>query len=113
MTRLQIIVICVVVIVVWMAARSLFRRLRQDPGKAPKVDLDEIDAWYQSARETIALMDWEERARREAEWAALSGEQRAAVSEQFLRDRFGPNAGRGFTRQERLEIGKTSHIASP
>ncbi len=113
MTRLQIIVISFVVIVVWMSARWLIKRLRQNPKKSPAADLDEINAWYQSARETIALMDREELARREAEWEALSEEEKTVVSETFLRDRFGPKARQGFTRQERLEVGKTSRIARP
>ena len=127
MPRLEIVAICAVVIVIWMAGRWLLNRGKQgrdrsgvdrDTKKAPggtaaTASGDEINRWYQDAREQIAVMDGEELVRRERAWEALPEAEKLAASEAFLEERFGTKARRGFTRQEKLEIGKTARLTRP
>ena len=153
MSRLQIVAICAVVIVIWMAGRWLLNRGKQGgsggrgqggagfraagrgqqvagrpqgsrdgvaagtggrgPGARPTASVDEINRWYQDAREQIAMMEQDELVRRERSWNALTDMEKLVASETFLEERFGPKARRGFTRQERLEIGKTARLTRP
>ena len=129
MSRLQIVVICIGVIVVWMSFRWFANRNKQGKGAAGQVGpqaggagagpkprtagVDEINAWYQDAREQISMLDATEVARRQRAWDALTDEQKLSLSEDFLRDRFGPKARQGFTKNEKLEIGKTSLLTRP
>jgi hypothetical protein len=111
MERWQIVIICVAIIIVWMLGRQFLNRGKkgQQPKKQPPVRAeDEVNTWYQNAREQIAMLDRNELLQREREWNALSEEDRLSLSETFLRERFGPTGAKGFTRDEKLEVGKTS-----
>ncbi|HET6487507.1 MAG TPA: hypothetical protein VFH83_13860 [Spirochaetia bacterium] len=133
MSRMQIVVICLVVIVIWMGGRWLVNRgkgkgaggrsasgdrtgarsVTAAGGRSAAASVDEINQWYQDAREQIAMMDQGELVRRERAWNALADAEKLAASEAFLEERFGPKARRGFTRQEKLEIGKTARLTRP
>jgi hypothetical protein len=111
MSRLQIVIASVAFIVVWVAVKWMRDRARRGAATPKTFELDEVNRWYAAARETIASLEPEERVRREARWEAFSKSEKLALTEEFLRGRFGQSAPRAFTRDEKLALGK-AHLMS-
>ncbi len=106
MTRLQVFLAGLVLLVAWVVVRRVRNRARRGAVTPQPAGLDEINRWYAAARETLSSMEPSERASREERWEALGDEEKLDLSVEFLRDRFGRSAPGLFTRDEKLALGR-------
>jgi hypothetical protein len=107
--REYIIIGSVAFIVIWMVVRWLRSRKKQTKQSAEPA-LDDVNRWYGSTREKIALMEREDIKKREEQWEALPREEKLELSDSFLRDRFGPRIDGKFSAEEKLTLGRTYYL---
>jgi len=109
MSRQQIIIICVVIIIVWTGGKWLINRLK--PKKQEEVkEHEDVESWYSRAQDRIAAMYDETLKEREAAWEALSDDEKLRISDEFILDAFGPQQNRKLRVEEKLKIGKARSI---
>ena len=113
MERWQIVVICIVFIVIWMAAKRFMKRGKSGPRpRQVREDYKDVDSWYSDAQEQMALLDESQREERQAKWDALSQDQQLQTSEEFMLKTFGPKEVKTFSTDEKLKLGRAYIMTS-
>ena len=110
MTNSRIFLLAIAFIVVWMVGKYLIKRYREKKAPPPATS-DDVELWYGKAQERLADMDEDVRAEREKEWEGLEREEQIAVSDRFMRRRFGESMTDAYTNDEKLTLGRAYYIA--